>query len=107
MKILQMPMAIDKSRQNSFAFDIDDGRAFGNCNLAGGSNPLNPPRLDDDYRIVHGSSASAVDQFSALHDHGFFRHSLLRSPELNYLPSSLPAAQSDLLPMADWLHVYR
>jgi len=26
---------------------------------------------------------------------------------LNYLPSSLAAAQSDLLPMADWLHVYR
>ena len=68
MKILEMPMPIDESRQNGFAFDIDDLGAFGNCDLTAHANSSNSPRLDHDDRIFKWRPACAVDQCPAPHD---------------------------------------
>ena len=68
MKILEMPMPIDESRQNGFAFDIDDLGAFGNCDLTAHANSSNSPCLDHDDRIFKWRPACAVDQCPAPHD---------------------------------------
>ena len=68
VKILQVAMAIDESRQNRLAFDIDDLSAGGNSDFAAPADRLEFACLDDDHGIFDGRPAGAVDQFSTLHD---------------------------------------
>src|SRR5690348_2840161 len=61
MKIFQMAMPIDESGQNSFAFDVDDLGAFGNCDVTAHANSSNSPCFNHDNRIFKWWPACAVD----------------------------------------------
>jgi hypothetical protein len=67
MKILQVAMAIDESRQHGLAFYIDDLSAGGNSDFAALADRLEFAGLDDNHGILDRRPAGAVNQFSTLH----------------------------------------
>ena len=76
MKILQVAMAIDKARQNALAPNIDHLRIGRNSDFAATAHRLEFACLNNDDGIVDGRPASAVDQFSTLHDECLLCHDI-------------------------------
>ena len=67
MKILQVAMSIDESRQNGLAMHVDDLSAGGNSEFAAPADSLEPACLDDNHGILDRRPAGPVNQFSTLH----------------------------------------
>jgi hypothetical protein len=74
MKVLQMAMPIDKTRQDALAPDINDLGVGGDGDFAAPADCLKPACLDHDDGILERRPSGTVDQFSTLHDKYFFCH---------------------------------
>jgi hypothetical protein len=63
--VTQVAVAIDKARQNRFAFGIDDLRVLRHFDLAALTHILESPIANDDNSIHHRRASGAVDQRAA------------------------------------------
>jgi hypothetical protein len=77
VKIFQVAMAIDESRQNRPALDIDNFGPFWDRDITSHPHSSNSPRLNDDYRAVDRCAPRSVYESSTLYDQRLFRHFLL------------------------------
>src|SRR5262245_31576502 len=81
MKIFQMTMTVDETRQDGLAFDIDHLSAGGNRAFTPATDGLKPASLDNNDGVLDRWPSSAIDQFTTLHHEYFLRHARFPSPK--------------------------